>query len=452
MSTAVPSTDLDTPVTGPVLRPGDPGYAAELAAFNLTHTPAPEIVVGATAPADVVAAVRWARAHGRPVAVQATGHGLSSDLFGSVTVSTRRMDGVVVDPVARTARVGAGTRWSQVIEAAAPYGLAPLSGSSSQVGVVGYTLGGGLGPLSRRYGLAADHVRRVQMVTGDGELREVTAASEPELFWAVRGGKGNFGIATELEFGLVPVASLYGGGVYFPGDAAPAVLHAWREWAPGLPEDTSTSVALLRLPPDPSLPAFLRGAFVAHLRFAHLGGRGEELLAPMRAVAPALADTVGPMPFTAVDAVHQDPVDPMPMWERGTTLRELPAEAVDAVLAAAGPEVDVPLAIAEIRLLGGAIGRAPAVPNAVSGRDGAFSVLAIGPMAGPLVEVVPAVTQAFVDGLAPWSTGRGLVNFQGAANPERVGRLWSDADRSRLLAAKRRFDPENLFRFGSALA
>ena len=183
------TTELDASVAGPVLEPGDPGYAEEVASFSLTFSAAPAVVVGATSAHDVAAAVRHAARTGRRVAVQGTGHGLQSDLAGTVLVSTRRMDGVTIDPESAIARVQAGARWRQVIDAAAPYGLAPLNGSSSQVGVVGYTLGGGLGPMARRFGFAADHVRRFTIVTADGEIRDVTAASDPDLFWAVRGGK-----------------------------------------------------------------------------------------------------------------------------------------------------------------------------------------------------------------------------------------------------------------------
>jgi FAD/FMN-containing dehydrogenase len=385
--------------------------------------------------------------------VQATGHGLTSDLAGSVLVTTRRLSGLAVDPVARTARVGAGVRWAQVIEAAAPHGLAPLSGSSSQVGVVGYTLGGGLGPMARRYGFAADHVRSAELVTADGEVRRVDAGSDPDLFWALRGGKGNFGIVTELEIDLVPVAGLHGGGVFFPGEAAAALLHAYRTWVATLPEETTTSIALLRLPPLPSLPEPLRGRFVVHLRFAHLGPaeEGAALLAPMRAVAPAIMDLVEDVPFAAVDAIHMDPVDPMPVWERGATLRELPAEAVDTLLAAAGPGVEVPLVMVELRHLGGAVARPARVPNAVAGRGAAFTLFALGPMAGPLAETVPAITQSVVDRMAPWAARGALLNFLGSAGPDRVRRLWDDADLGRLLAVKLRVDPGNVFSTGPAL-
>ncbi|QJY45971.1 FAD-binding oxidoreductase [Pseudonocardia broussonetiae] len=448
-----PAPTLTDLVTGPVLEGDDPRVAAEVAGFNTAHTPRPALVVGATCAADVAVAVRWATAHGLRVSVQSTGHGLTSDLAGSVLVTTRRMSGVVVDPVSRSARVGAGVRWAQVIEAAAPFGLAPLSGSSSAVGVVGYTLGGGLGPLARRYGFAADHVRSVQLVTATGEVRHVDAIGDPELFWALRGGKGNFGIVTEIEFGLVPVATLYGGGIFFPGAAAADVLHAYRTWVDTLPEETTTSVALLRLPPLPELPEPLRGQFVVHLRVAHLGtaDEGAALLAPMRAVAAPLMDLVAEMPFAAVDSIHMDPTEPMPVWDRGATLRELPAEAVDALLAVAGPDVQVPLIMVEVRHLGGAVGRPARVPSAVAGRDAAFSLLAVGPMAGPLAETMPSITQAVVDRMAPWAGRGALLNFLGQAGPERVAALWDDADRARLLAVRRALDPDRVFSPGQAL-
>ncbi|GAA4686666.1 FAD-binding oxidoreductase [Pseudonocardia yuanmonensis] len=440
---------LAAAVAGPVLQPGDPGFAEEVAGYNVAYTPAAAVVVGATSTADVAAAVRFAAAAGLRVAVQATGHGLTGELFGTVLVTTRRMDAVRIDPLNRRAVVGAGVRWRAVIDAAAPHGLAPLNGSSSAVGVVGYTTGGGLGPLARRYGFAADHVRRFTLVTADGSVREVSENSQgadADLFWAVRGGKGNFGIVTEMEFDLVPVSRFFGGALFFAADDAAAVLHAWREWAPGLPEDATTSVALLRTPPDPALPEPVRGRFVVAVRFTHLGPaeEGTALLAPLRAVAGPVLDTIADLPYPAIDAVHMDPTEPMPVWDRGTALGALPAEAVDALLAVAGPQAEVPLAMVEVRLLGGAVARRPEVPNAVAGRDAAFSVFTVGVLAGPPAEVVAASAAAVVGCVGPWSCGS-LVNFLGQAGPARVGALWSDDDRARLLAIARRFDPAGVF-------
>ncbi|MFD0658160.1 FAD-binding oxidoreductase [Thermocatellispora tengchongensis] len=435
-----------------MLVPGDPALADGTAAFNTAWPVRPIAVVAAADEADVAAAVRWAAARRLPVAVQATGHGLVAPVEDAVLVTTSRLSHVRVDPVSRTARVGAGVRWAQVIEAAAPHGLAPLNGSTSHVGVAGYTLGGGLGLMARRYGFAADHVRRLRLVTADGAIREVDATTDPELFWAVRGGKGDFGIVTEIEFGLVPVTTLYGGGVYFPGQAAAEVLHAYRQWVETLPEDTTTSVGLLRLPPDPALPEPLRGRFVVHLRYAHLGSaeEGAALLAPMRSAAPRLIDSVGEMPYTAVDSIYMDPTDPMPCHDRGTALSALPAEAVDRLLAVAGPGADVPVAMVDIRHMGGALARPAAVPNAVAGRDAAFSVYALGVLLGPAAGAVPAAVGAVIDAVAPWSSGS-LINFLGPADRERVRSLWPEADLARLLAAKRRVDPYGIFTTGHSI-
>ena len=440
-------------VTGPVLSPGDPRFADEVAPFNVAHQPRPAVVVGATSTADVAAAVRWAADRGHTVAVQATGHGLTGSLDGAVLITTHRLDTVVVDPASRSARVGAGVRWRGVIDAAAPHGLAPLSGSSSGVGVVGYTLGGGLGLLSRQYGFAADHVRRAELVTADGAIRAVDAETDPDLFWALRGGKGNLGIVTELEFDLVPVARLYGGGIFFPGGSAPEVLHAFREWTTTLPEATTASVAVLRLPPDPALPPPLRGQVVVHLRFAHTGpaDEGAALLAPMRAVAPAIVDTVADMPYAAVDAIHMDPQDPMPTFHAGATLRELPAEAVDAILEVAGPDVPVPLIMVELRYLGGALSRPAEVPNAVACREAMYSAWVLGPMAGPVAEVVPGIAAGVIERLAPWTARGSLLNFLGAAGPQEVGQLWRDSDRARLLAVRHRVDPSGVFGHGHVI-
>jgi len=445
--------DLIAAVRGPVLLPADDGYAAEIAAWNVANPHAPVVVVGATGTADVAAAVRWAGQHGLPVAVQATGHGAVRPAVGCVLITTNRMQELAVDPAARTARAAAGVRWSRVLEAAAPHGLAPLNGSSSQVGVVGYTLGGGLGPLGRTFGFAADHVRAVEIVTADGVARTIDANHEADLFWAVRGGKGNFGIVTAIEFDLFEVPALVGGGIYFPATHAAEVLHAYRAWAPTLPERMNTSLALLRLPARPQLPEPLRGAFVVHLRVAFLGdvAAAERLLAPMRAAAPALIDAVGDLPLPAIDAIHQDPVDPMPTRERGVLLGELTAEAADALLGVAGPQADVPLVMVELRHLGGALGRPAAVPNAVTGRGAVFSLFVIGLGVPGLVPVVDAVTDAVLAAPGRAVVPGGMMNFSGGAGPEVLLSNWAPADRDRLLRIKRSYDPTNVFSTNQAI-
>ena len=416
--------------------------------FNAGFPVRPEVLVAAADAADVAATVGWAARHGMRVAVMATGHGLTAAVEDGVLITTGRMDGVSVDPVARTATVQAGATWAQVIQAAAPHGLAPINGSSSGVGAVGYTLGGGSGLLSRTYGFAADHVRRAVLVDGAGAVREVDAISDPDLFWAVRGGKGNFGVVTELEIELMPVASLYGGSVVYPGAAASDVLHAFAEWSGDLPERVATtSVALLHLPPLPELPEPIRGQFVVQVRYAHLDGpeAGADQFAPMRASATPLIDGVQEIPYTAVDSIHQDPTDPIPYWDGGACLSGLPPAAVDALLDVAGPGRDMRIPMVEVRLQGGAMARPPAIPNAVAGRGAAYSVGAVGLMAGDASADVPGIIDGILASMDPWRAGSDLFNLIGPASAARVAALWSPTDRSRLLDIKRRVDPAGLF-------
>jgi FAD/FMN-containing dehydrogenase len=347
-----------------------------------------------------------------------------------------------------------GARWRHVLAAGEPHGLAGLVGSFTGVGVVGFTLGGGLSPvLGRRYGFAADHVRSVELVTADGQVRRVDADSEPDLFWAVRGGKGNFGVATALEFDLVPARRFYGGGLFLPWSAAPEVLHAFATWSLDLPEEAGSSVALMRFPPDPELPEPLRGQSVVHVRFSHLGDadEAERLFAPMRAIATPVLDNVGEMPFSAVDAVHMDPTDPLPYWYGSSVLRELPEAGVDALLDAAWA-TDCPLILVELRRLGGALARQPDVPNAVAGRDGQFFMFPVGLVLPELADVVPKVAEAVVRAVDPWATGGTLLNFSGCRRTaEQVRGVFPAESRDRLLAVKRAVDPDDMFRYGDAI-
>ncbi|HEV7213387.1 MAG TPA: FAD-binding oxidoreductase [Blastococcus sp.] len=446
---------LRSQVHGPVYVAGDDGLAAEVATWNVAIQHTPAIAVGATCAADVAAAVTWAVAHDLHVAVQATGHGPVRNAAGSMMVTTRRMQGLHIDPDRRTARVEAGVKWVRVMQAAAEFGLAGLCGSSSDVGVVGYTLGGGMGSLGRLHGFAADHVQAVEIVTADGRMHRVCADSEPELFWAIRGGKGNLGIVTALEFELVPVPSLFGGGIFFAADDAAALVHRFRAWAPTMPEEVSTSIAVLRIPPLEELPPQLRGQTVVHLRFAYAGAdpdEAERLLAPMKAAGTILLGFVGPMRTDETDGIHMDPVDPLPAWEKGMLLTDLTEEAVDAFLAAAGPQLDVPLIIAEIRLMGGALGRPATVPNAVPGRSAAYSVYAIGPGVPELAQVVPVVVRGVLGALAPWKAPEMMINFLGdVSGPDEVAAAYPPASLERLRAVKRTVDPDGVFSFGHAI-
>ncbi|MFF5791005.1 FAD-binding oxidoreductase [Paeniglutamicibacter sp. NPDC012692] len=445
---------LRAKLDGSVLVPGDAGFEAACLGFNLAHAFRPDVAVLAGSTRDVMAAVRHANEADLSVHVQSTGHGYPHQDHGGMLINTSGMQSLALDPQQRSARVGAGVRWTRVIEEAAPHGLAPLNGSSPDVGVVGYTLGGGMGPMGRTFGFAADQVRGIQLVTADGSLVEVNAESEPELFWALRGGKCAVGIVTELEFDLVSVPRVYGGAIFFAGSDAPAIMHAYGAWVQELPESTTASIALLRLPDDEQIPEPLRGKLSVHLRFVHVGDEtaGAALLEPMRRAGTPLVDLVGMMSYTAIASVHQDPTDPMPVWEGSMLLSGLDAAAIDALLGAAGPDHDVPLIMAEIRHLGGALSRGPEHENAVGGRDAAFSMLVVGPYPPPLMGAVEAAGNAVLEAMKPWAHGGSQINFQGfAGTPEAVRKAWAEPTVERLRALKTAWDPECRFSFGYSM-
>jgi FAD/FMN-containing dehydrogenase len=438
---------------GPVLFEGDPRVAGELAGANLAARHAPYAVVGATGAEDVVAAVRYAAANKYAIAVLSTGHSGTSHRE-CVVVTTGRMSSVTVDPVARTARVEAGVRWAQVVAAAAAHGLAPLNGSSPTVGAVGYTLGGGIGLLSRQYGYGADNVRSIDVVTADGQLRTVDAEHEPDLFWALRGGKGSFGIVTAMELDLFPVRRLYGGHIVYPGDRAATVLHDYRAWVRTLSDATTTSIALIKLPDLPHLPPPLRGKVTVHLRVAHDGSaaEGAAVVAPMRNGEPILLDTVRDMPYSEVATIHNDPTDPTSAWTSGVFVTHLSGDAIADLLDPAQAWFTQPFAIVEIRHLGGALSRQPAVPNAMAGRDAGFLVGVIAMIAPETANFVRSAGAALLDVFSAWECETVPLNWRNnSEDPRRAARGWLAADHQRLLDIKATYDPYNLFRGGFAV-
>jgi FAD/FMN-containing dehydrogenase len=446
------ATELAAQVAGPVLLPGDDGYAAECVGYNLALALEPALIVGVTSDADVQAAVRFAAERSVPVAVNNTGHQVVRAAQGAVLISTRRMSAVTIDSENQTARIEPGVRWGQVVNEASEAGLAPMNGSSPTVGSIGYSLGGGQSVAwSRSKGYAADHILSLDVVTAEGLLRHVTADSEPELFWALRGGKGNFGAVTAMVCELLAQTRIYGGGVWFAIEHVPELMPAWREWVETLPEEATTSVAVQRLPPLPELPPPLQGASVLHMRFTHLGSaaEGEELFAPMRAIAPSILDTVAEMPYTSIGTVHMDPPGPIPYWDRTMMFADLSREAVDEFVALAGPDSECPLISVELRQLGGAMDREPPVPNAVPTRGLPFVLFAFG-VGGPDQEdLMRGYLAKLISGLEPWSAGRMMANFlsaEEATAPAQLRAAYGEERYDRLARIKKSYDPHNLFR------
>lgn len=427
-------------VRGALHVPGDPEYDALVSPWNLAVRVQPAAVLLPDDAEDVAGAVRAAGALGLRVGVQCTGHGAAVDHAGTLLVRTTALDECTVHAEQRWARVGAGVKWKRVVDAAAPYGLAPLCGSTTDVGVVGYTTGGGIGPVARTHGVASDRVRAFEVVTGDGGLRRVTPHDEPDLFWGLRGSKGALGIVTAVEFDLLEQPEVYGGALYVDGADAGPVLRAWRDWSAGLPETATTSIALLQLPPLPAVPPSLAGRLTVAVRYAFTGtaDEGERVLAPLRAVAEPVLDTVAVLPYAALDAVHADPIDPMPVVEDGALLRALPDEALDVLLAAAGPGTRSPQVLVEIRQLGGAIARAGTHASAFCHRNAAYTLLTAGVPADPWVE---AHGRLLIEAMAPWATGARLPNWTATGNPADFAQCYTPEVLKRLRRISRAYDP-----------
>src|ERR687890_419917 len=439
--------------------PGEEGYEEASRAWNLAAHQQPALVVVAGGAADVLAAVRFAREAGIGVGVMATGHGVGAPCDGGVLINTSRMRGVRVDPVARTARVEAGALWTDVVHEAQPHGLAGLMGSTSHVGVVGYTMGGGFGWLGRKYGFNAASVREADVVTADGNLVRLGAEEHPELFWGLGGGGGNFGIVTSLKFDLYPVGTLYGGDLIFPVEKAKEVLNAYVRWSAGLPDEMSTGVAFLNVPPLPAIPEPLRGKSVIALRGCYCGESpeaGEQLVRPLREeLGQPIMDTFGAMPFAAMDSISMDPVDPMGARQHSEMLGELSPEVIETLVELVGAGSESPLIMLELRQLGGGWPRPPDRLSTMGVGDSKFIMNGVGPAFTPeMAEGVLAYLARVTDATRPFQTGDTYINFMelDGASAERVKAAYAPEDFERLVALKDRYDPENVFRFNRNIA
>lgn len=449
MTNTTPRTDL----TAPQFRPGEAGYDEEIAGFQTAYTHRPALVIGARHAEDVRSAVEYAARHGLPVAVQATGHGLSRAADGGVLISTRRMTEVSIDPGARTARVSAGVRAGALIEAAVAHGLAPLNGSSASVGVIGYHLGGGLGILARTFGYAADHVRAVEVVTADGRLRRLLPGDE--LFGAILGTGGNFGVVTALEIALFPITTVYGGQLVFDTPLVPAALEAWRQWTARVPDEMTSAITTMTMPDIPAIPERLRGRHIATINIAYTGTEadGEQLVEDLRAIGPRLRDDLRTMPYAETETIYGDPDFPHAYTATNTLLSALPAKATTAFLDVTGPHSPTPV-VAGFRHLGGALRRPSPAGIAVDHRSAAYLARFItAPESdGTTVHdhhILIAKT------LSPWTIGHSLNFLYGAGDRVDDQQTRAGYEREtyeRLSALKTTYDPANLFRFNRNIA
>ena len=445
--------DLGNRIDGDVVLPGDEGWDDARRAWNLAVDQRPVAVAFPESPDDVAAVVRFARAAGLRVAPQATGHGAPAlgPLSDTILLRTSRLRDVSIDPDARVARVEAGAEWQEVTRPAAEHGLAALAGSSPDVGVVGYTLGGGMGWLARKLGLAANSVTAVELVTADGELRRVDADHDPDLFWAVRGGGGSFGIVTALELRLFPIEQIFAGTLFWPIERAGEVLHAWRRWVRTVPDEVTSVGRIMQFPPLPQVPEPFRGRSFVLVEAAMLldARAGAELLEPLRALEPAL-DTFATIPSVELQQLHMDPPEPVPGVGDGMLLSDLTADTVDAIAAVAGPDARSPFVSFEVRHLGGELARPSAGNGALAAIDAGFAVFAVGVPATPdLATALEIHLEHVRRALARWDAGS-YFNFTESRTDPR--RFWSEQAYHRLRRVKAAFDAGDVIRANHGIA
>jgi hypothetical protein len=445
--------ELQGNVKGRVITPADPAYDEARRAWDLTVRQWPAAILVAKDAPDIAAAMRFAQQEGLTVAVQSTGHGVVRPADDSLLILTSEMVEIRVDAASQTAWVGAGAKWGMVLERTQPFGLAPLLGSSPDVGVVGYTLGGGLGWLGRKYGLAADSVRFFEVVTADGRLLRASEAENGDLFWGLRGGGGSLGIVTGMEIQLYPVTTVYGGNLFYPIELAREVFARYRDWIASAPDELTSSVLIMNYPPVPAVPEFLRGQSFAIVRGCACGplAQGEALLQSWRAWRTPLLDDFKAMPFADVGSISNDPVDPLPGFSTGAWLRELGDGAIDVVVrAATGEDGPSPYAFAEVRHAGGAIARVKPGSNAYGNRDASLLLQLVGMAPTPeAYRHLQQVTGQVKQRLQPYLTGGVYLNFLGGEESrQQVEKGYSPEAFRRLKALKAAVDPEHRLQHG----
>jgi hypothetical protein len=431
-------------IAGRIATPDDPGWDQARTAWNLAADQRPEAVVFAENAGDVAAAVRFAAEQGLKVAAQGTGHGAAplAPLTGTILLKTERMRGVEVDPDAGTARVEAGVLSLELGEAAGEHGMCSLPGSSPDVGVVGYTLGGGLSWLGRRYGFACNRVAAIELVTAEGEPRTVDAENDPDLFWAMRGGGGGYAVVTALRVDLLPIGEIYAGALVFPAEAGAEAVRAYRDWAAGVPDEVTSVVRFLTPPPIPDVPEPIRGRPLLTIDGACIGGQaeGEATIAPLRKIGETIMDTFAWMPTAGLSRIHMDPENPVPGIGEGMTVSELSDEAIDAFVSVAGPGSGSPLLLSELRHLGGALGRPAGDGGALSHLETGYAMYSVGlPMTPELGEAIPAQLKKIGQAMQPWRGDGGYYNF--VEGPCDVDAILPPGVCARLAEVKRKWDP-----------
>jgi hypothetical protein len=432
-------------IRGRIATADDPDWDEARQAWNLAADQRPSAVALVEGAEDVSKVARFASERGLRVAAQGTGHGAAAlgSLDDVILIKTERMRAVEVED--GRARVEAGAWAADVAEGAAKHGRSFLPGTSPNVGVIGYTLGGGLSWFGRKYGWACNRVSAIELVTADGEARTVDATTHPDLFWALRGGGGGYAIVTALHVELVPVTEAYAGALLFPPELAAEGIRAYRDWTAAAPEEVSSMLRALNLPPIPDIPEPLRGKKWLAITAACIGSReeGETTIAPLREIGEPVVDSFDQVPAPALSRIAMDPEPPVPALGHHRLLAELPDDAIDAFVSVAGPDAGSPLLLAELRHLGGALRRPAENGGALDKLDGDFVMLGIGMLMDPaLREPITSALDRLADAMNPWAAEGGYFNY--AERPCEVDAILPADTCKRLAQVKRNWDPDDL--------
>lgn len=430
-----------------LLTPTDSRWDATRGAFNVLVDQQPAAIALPQSADEAIDVVRAAAADGKRVAAQRTGHAANpmGPLGDTVLVRTDGLNTVEIDREGLSARVGAGALWAEVVPKASELGLAALHGSAPNIGVGGYSLGGGVGWYARKHGIACNRVTAVELVSADGELRRVDADGDPDLFWALRGGGGSFGVVTTLEFDLLELPEVFAGALFFPVERSSEVLHAWHEWTATAPEEVTSVGRIMNFPPIPEIPEPFRGQSFAVIEAIYCGPESEagDVLAPLRGLDPIM-DTIAAQPPTGIADLHMDPPEPAPYTADGLMTGDLPPGAIDAVIDAVGPGSGSQLVSIEIRHCGGALARPAEGGGALAQLPGSFLAFGVGIVPVPeALEPNRAWVSAFIGALAPYDSGR-YLNF--CEERFDLAKAFPAETVKRLCEIKERYDPQNLFR------
>lgn len=445
---APPTSDIRSAFPRSTVFPGDPSYDEARLAWNLAADQNAAAVAFPESAQDVVEIVHAARATGLRIAPQGTGHNATplGDLSDTVLLKTERMRGVEIDQNRLIARAEAGVWWDEVVQPASPMGLSMLHGSSPNVGVVGYSLGGGIGWQSRKRGLSTNSLTAIELVNAGGELIRASHDENADLFWALRGGGGNFGIVTAVEFRLYPMKSAYAGWLIYPWERSHEVLSRWSEWTREVPEEVTSVGRILQLPPIPDIPEPLRGRNIVAVEATYLGDEasGRAIMGPLRDMGPEM-DTFAVVPPSGLARLHMDPEDPLPGMGDQALLDDFGPDAIDAFVAVAGPGSGSPMLSAEVRHLGGAAGRPAPGAGALSHIDGEYISFGVGITMGPESAIaLDAHLHRYVDAMAPFGHGKRYLNF--AESKADVSTFYSETTFERLTRMRAEADPDGLFR------